>query len=268
MSSETAGAPGTRPGTVRALPRRSLLRGEVVAVLAVSLGASGVRALLSFLVAVTDPRDLSSQSTTLVDSVAPGRPWLDLFCQLVLLALALAPVALVAHLLARSGESLATLGLDGRDRRRDALRGAALAALIGGSGLALYLAAQAFGVNRIVIPSDLPAVWWRAPVQVLLAAQNALLEEVVVAGYLLRRLDQIGWRPGRAVAASALLRGSYHLYQGVGGFVGNVAMGLLFAMLYRRWGRVGPLFVAHALIDAVAFVGYTLLVGRVGWLPS
>ena len=63
-----------------------------------------------------------------------------------------------------------------------------------------------------------------------------------------------GWRRGR----SALLRGSYHLYQGLGGFVGNVAMGLIFARLYQRWGRTMPMIIAHSLIDTVAFVGYIL----------
>jgi membrane protease YdiL (CAAX protease family) len=47
-----------------------------------------------------------------------------------------------------------------------------------------------------------------------------------------------------------------------------VAMGLIFGAVYRRWGRLGPLVVAHTLMDAVAFVGFTLLAGKVGWLPS
>ena len=64
------------------------------------------------------------------------------------------------------------------------------------------------------------------------------------------------------------MRGSYHFYQGVGGFAGNAVMGLLFGKLYQRWGRVGPLVVAHSLIDIVAFVGYALLAGKVSWLPT
>jgi membrane protease YdiL (CAAX protease family) len=65
-----------------------------------------------------------------------------------------------------------------------------------------------------------------------------------------------------------VLRGCYHLYQGLGGAVGNLAMGLLFGWLYHRWGRVTPLVLAHTLIDVGAFLGYLLLVGRVGWVPS
>jgi membrane protease YdiL (CAAX protease family) len=105
-------------------------------------------------------------------------------------------------------------------------------------------------------------------VLILSAIQNAVLEEVIVVGYLLRRLHQLGWSPGSALAASSVLRGSYHLYQGIGGFVGNMVMGVVFVYLYRRWGRVGPLVVAHSLLDIGAFVGYALLAGKVGWLPT
>ena len=68
-------------------------------------------------------------------------------------------------------------------------------------------------------------------------------------------------------ALSAAVRGSYHLYQGLGGFLGNATMGVIFAVLYRRWGRVTPLIIAHSLIDATAFVGYAALHGKVSWLP-
>jgi membrane protease YdiL (CAAX protease family) len=245
-----------------------LLRGEVLVVFAVSLGASGVLALLSFVRAVTASQKLSDQHTSITTQYAPGRPWLELAFQLVNLLLALAPVALVVHLLHRDGESLADIGVDRTRPRSDLGRGAAIAAVIGGAGLLLYLGAYAAGVNRAVIPSDLPAVWWRIPVEVLIAAQNGILEEILVAGYLLRRLDQLGWRPGRALAASALLRGSYHLYQGLGGFAGNVVMGVIFGRIFQRWGRAAPLIVAHTLIDTGALVGYTLLAGHVSWLPG
>jgi membrane protease YdiL (CAAX protease family) len=118
------------------------------------------------------------------------------------------------------------------------------------------------------VPESLPDVWWKIPVLILSAVQNAVLEEVIVVGYLLRRLGQLDWTPIAALAASAVLRGSYHLYQGIGGLLGNMAMGVVFVLLYRRWGRVGPLVAAHSLIDIVAFVGYALLAGKVGWLPT
>ena len=134
--------------------------------------------------------------------------------------------------------------------------------------MAFYLAVHATGANLTVVAENLPDVWWRYPVLVLSAVQNGVLEEVLVTGYLLHRLRQLGWSDNRALLVSALLRGSYHLYQGFGGFVGNVVMGLVFGRLYQRWGRVTPLVIAHTLIDVVAFVGYAQLAGRVSWLPT
>lgn len=256
----------TEPSTQT--PTRRLLGAELLIVLGLSLGASGVAALISFAGSLTEPLALGKQVATLNTSRAPGRPWLDLAWQLYYIARGLMPVVLVGYLLIREGTSLRVLGFDLRHKLSDLGRGALVAAGIGGSGLALYLAAQAAGYNLTVAPSGLPDVWWRIPVLIASAWQNAILEEVVVLGYLLRRLGQLNWSWPAAVAASSVLRGSYHLYQGVGGLVGNMVMGVVFCLLYRRWGRVGPLVAAHALIDTVAFVGYALLAGHVSWLPS
>ena len=257
--------PGADASTT-AVPRRWLVT-ELWLVFALSLGAAGVRAAISLLADISSGVPLADQAAVLNASLAPGRPYLDLVLQLTDLAFALVPVLLAGHFLTRSGDGWRPLGLDASHPRSDLGRGAVLAALIGGTGLAFYLGVRAAGVNLTVVAEALPAVWWRVPVLVLSAAQNAVLEEVLVAGYLLHRLRQLGWGDGRALALSAVLRGSYHLYQGVGGFVGNLVMGLVFGRLYQRWGRVTPLIVAHTLIDAVAFIGYAYLAGRLSWLP-
>ncbi|MCF6473476.1 CPBP family intramembrane metalloprotease [Nonomuraea sp. MG754425] len=244
-----------------------LIRAEIFVVMSVSLGASALMAIVRLVGALTAPRELKGQQAVLVGSMAPGRPWLDLALQLSQIAIAVAPVGLVAYLLVRSGESMRTIGADFRRPGGDLARGALLAAAIGGSGLAFYLAVWASGVNLTVVPGALPEQWWQVPVLLLASAQNGVLEEVIVAGYLLHRLGQAGWTPWKAVVVSSLLRGSYHLYQGFGGFVGNVVMGLVFGRLYQRWGRCMPLIAAHTLIDAVAFVGYAFLRDRVSWLP-
>ena len=247
---------------------RRILRSETVLVLALSLGASAVSALISFVGSLTKPGALKEQAATLNSSYAPGRPWLDLAWQLFGIATALVPVALVAHLLIREGASLRVIGFDRTRPRSDLGRGVLIAAAIGSAGLAFYLLARAAGFNLTVVPESLPGVWWKYPVLILSALQNSVVEEVIVVGYLLRRLGQLGWTPMAALVASSVLRGSYHLYQGIGGFIGNMVMGVVFVLLYRRWGRVGPLVVAHALLDIGAFVGYALLAGKVGWLPT
>lgn len=94
--------PGAGPGTgVAEEPSRSILRSETLIVLALSLGASGVSALISFIGSLTKPGGLKHQAATLNGSHAPGRPWLDLAWQLFGIATALVPVVLVAHFLLR-----------------------------------------------------------------------------------------------------------------------------------------------------------------------
>ncbi|GHI49638.1 CPBP family intramembrane glutamic endopeptidase [Streptomyces albidoflavus] len=249
-------------------PSRRVFRDETLIVLALSLGASAVSSLISFVGSVTRPGGLKDQAANLNSSAAPGRPWLDLAWQLFGIATALVPVLLVLHLLTREGAGARSIGFDLTRPRFDLTRGTALAACIGSAGLAFYLVSRAAGMNLTVVPESLPGEWWKFPVLILSAAENSVLEEVIVVGYLLRRLEQLGWSPVAALLASSVLRGSYHLYQGIGGFIGNLVMGVVFAFLYQRWRRVGPLVVAHTLLDIGAFVGYALLAGKVGWLPT
>lgn len=257
------------PPSARAVsaPEDRFLKREIILVLALSLGASGVSAIIDFLGSVTARKSLAHQTASLVSDAAPGREWLGLAYQLFGITTDLVPVALVAYLLALRGGSLrSTIGFS-LPGRWDWLRGAGIAAVIGGAGLCLYLGSRAAGLSLTVQPSTLGGVFWRYPVLIARAVENAVLEETIVLGYLTTSLDRLGWRPWRTDTASAVLRGSYHLYQGVGGFVGNLIMGLIFCRLYRRWGRVTPMVVAHSIIDSVAFVGSVLLAGHVSWLP-
>ena len=188
---------------------RQLLVVEVLLVLALSLGRSGVYALVNLIASATAPGTLSSQKAVLNGSLAPGRPWLDLTYQLLALFFGVVPVLLVGYLLTRSDDHPRSLWSSGvAEHRRDALRGLVLAAVVGGTGLAFYLVTYALGVNLTVVAEDLPAVWWRYPVLLLSALQNALLEEFVVVGYLILRLRQIGLRDQWAIGTSALSAGA------------------------------------------------------------
>lgn len=246
---------------------RRLLFWEILALFWVSLGASGVHALLSLVGSLTKPEALNAQHAVMNASQAPGRPVLDLFLQLTSIATAIAPALLAIYLLARNGERPSSIGIDVSQPERDILRGVGLAALIGGGGLGLYYLAFRAGISLNIVAAHLPDVWWRIPVLVLSALRDGILEEVLVVGYLLSRLRLLGVSPAACVTISAILRGSYHLYQGIGPFIGNAIMGVLFGTLFLRWRRTNPMIIAHTLINTVAFVGYTLLAGHVSWLP-
>ncbi len=255
------------PSAVAEHPDRARLGLEIIIVLGVSLGQSAVYSLLRIIERLTRNVPLAQQTSTLNSSATPDRPWLDLTYQLVGIVFALVPVLLALYLLNLTDRPAGRrIGLDLRRPRFDLGFGTLLALAIGVPGLGLYVIARAIGANTQVQASGLTDQWWTIPVLVLSALQNAALEEVVMIGYLMTRLGQLGWRAPVVIATSAVIRGTYHLYQGFGGFVGNLVMGVVFCLIYRRWRRVGPLLVAHTLLDVAAFVGYALLAPRVDWL--
>jgi membrane protease YdiL (CAAX protease family) len=178
--------------------------------------------------------------------------------QLIPFVFGLAPVLLVLHLLRRTGEGAQTIGLTSDRAWPDVGRGVVLFAFVGLAGVGLYVLAVALGVNRFVVPAPPPDHWWTYPAIFMNAAAAALLEEIVLVGYLITRLQQLGWSSNGAVAGSAVLRGTYHLYQGWGGFAGNLAMGLLFGWIFTRTRRAWPFVVAHFLLDVGAAVGWLL----------
>lgn len=248
------------------MTRRRNLAAEVWIVLGLSLGASGVYAVVSLIRKATLPGGLA-QATATLNSNRDDRAVFDLVYQLLGIGFALVPVALVLYLLSLDDvrETVSQrLGLDRGRARFDALWGVGLTAVIGIPGLGLYFAGRALGVTAEIIPAPDIAYWWTVPVLVLAAFQNAVLEEVVVVGYLMTRFRGFGWRVPTAIVTAAAVRASYHLYQGVGQGLGNFVMGLVFGYFYHRYGRVLPLVIAHTLLDVVAFVGYLWLAGPLG----
>lgn len=245
-------------------------------VLGLSLGQSAIYSILSIADRLTQQKALNEQSSSLNSSVTPDRPWLDLSYQVVNIAFPLVPVVLALYLLwlhnpagiRRPGQMI---GFDLRRPGFDLGLGALTALGIGIPGLGLYLGARALGLNTQVQAASLADNWWTVPVLVLSAVQNAVLEEVVMLGFLYTRLRQLR-RRGKELAwpviiiVSAVIRGSYHLYQGFGGFAGNLIMGVIFGLIYLKCKRVMPLVVTHTLLDIAAFVGYTLLAPHVSWL--
>ncbi|WP_411700966.1 CPBP family intramembrane glutamic endopeptidase [Conyzicola sp.] len=235
---------------------RARIRFEIAIVLGLSLGASAVYSVVAIVNRMTRTEALADQTATLNTSLSE-RPTFDLIYQVLAVVFDLMPVALVILLLWQSSRPhLGRLGLDATRLPRDGLAGLGLAAAIGIPGIAVYLGGRALGISVDVVPTALDAYWWTVPVLLLSALRAALTEEVIVVGYLFSRLGDLGWGRWKIIVGAALLRGSYHLYQGFGAFIGNVAMGAVFGWLYTRFGRLLPLVVAHFVLDAAVFVGY------------
>lgn len=253
------------PGQSVPVRARRSIRIEIAIVLLLSLGQSAVYSILRIVDLMTRPQPIGQQTSTLNTAVTPDRPWLDAAYQVANIVFPLIPVLLVLYLLSvfhRPEEgAFRAMGFDLRRPWGDLGRGAAIFAVIGAAGLAFYLFAVAIGINTQVNPSGLEFTVWNIAVLVARAVMNGVLEEVVMIGYLFTRWAQTGARMWVVVVVSAVIRGGYHLYQGWGGFIGNMVMGLVFGWLFLRWlkGRVMPLVVTHSLLDIVAFLGAPLL---------
>jgi membrane protease YdiL (CAAX protease family) len=253
--------------TVSAARDRVGRRVEIVVVLAVTFGWSGVTAALALIQEALARGGLAHQKVAL-NPTRSTVAIIDVAWQLLEAAKLLAWAALALYLLWRGGVTLRAVGLARPRLRSDVGVGVLLAAVIGLPGLGLYLVAHRLGFSVTIVPSAGGGEpWWRIVTLVVMAIANAVAEEVIVVGYLLTRLREIGWSRRSAWLSSALLRGSYHLYQGVGGGLGNLVMGLVFGRFWQMKTRLWPLVIAHAIIDTVAYVGYALLRNSVSWLP-
>lgn len=233
---------------------------EVAIVLGLSLGQSAVYSIVTII-------DRSTQSTPLADQTAQvnpsqsSRPLFDFLYQFLGNAFPLFAVALVVFLLWQPGRSgFRRIGFDLSRPGRDLGGGVLLFLVIGIPGILFYALGRVLGLTVQVQASPLDTYWWTVPILIFAALRAGLQEEVIVVGYLFTRLRQLGWSKWTIILSAALLRGSYHLYQGFGPFVGNAIMGVVFGWCYTRWGRVMPLVVAHVIIDIVSFVGYPLAV--------
>lgn len=224
--------------------RRTLVE-EIVVVLMLSLLASAVGAVISLLTAPVSGVQVS------VGDQSPA-----FYLQVIDFVFSLAPALLVLHLARRYEGGMASLGLDGDQRPRDLARAVVLFVVVAAGGIAIYLGAVALHVNRFVAPVPPTGHWWTIPALFLNAISAGAVEEIIVLGYLVTRLQQLRWPSAWAIVAPAILRGTYHLYQGWGGFAGNLLMGLFFGSLFVRWRRTWPFVVAHVLLDVGAGLGY------------
>jgi membrane protease YdiL (CAAX protease family) len=166
-----------------------------------------------------------------------------------------ATVPLALFLLSRTGQSPRVLGLGLPSFKQDILPGLGLAAASFGAEIVLLiplapiLTRYSFLLNKTPI-GHVPAyyvVWGLA-----MSITTAIAEEVLINGYLITRLDQLGWSPNRALALSLMLRTSYHVYYGIG-FLLTIPFGYFVTREFQKQRRLNRPIAAHFLFDAVLF---------------
>jgi len=240
-----------------------ILKFEIALVLALSLGQSAIYSILSFADKAT--RAPLREQTTSLNNPLSTREFFDFSYQLLDIVFALVPVLLALYLMKRStGRGVREIGFDLRAPGKDSLMGAGLFLAMGLGTLGVYAAGRALGITTAISAANLGDYWWSVPVLLLSAVRHAVLEEVLMLGFLFSYARKLRLGLWTTIIGSAVIRGSYHLYQGAGPMIGNMLMGVAFGWVYHKYGRVMPLVIAHFMLDAIGFVGYALIGPAIG----
>lgn len=84
-----------------------------------------------------------------------------------------------------------------------------------------------------------------------------IVEEIVVLGFLVRRLEQLNLPSWAVVVIAVAVRGSYHLYYGWG-VLPILLWATVTVILYRRWRRLAPFIIVHMLWDSSLFIAASM----------
>lgn len=88
---------------------------------------------------------------------------------------------------------------------------------------------------------------------VAVSVLNPVYEELFVLGYLVTAIQR-NRSDTFAINVSIAIRLAYHLYQGPIAAISIVPMGLVFTFWYVKTRRLGPVIVAHGLLDLLALM--------------
>jgi membrane protease YdiL (CAAX protease family) len=197
--------------------------------------------------------EISNTSLTQLPTYDPHQPVANVVLGLISYLPVAAVVPLALLLLARTGQRPADLGLTGA-RWPDLGVAAGLAAV--GLGCEFVLAIPFAQLKNSALvntagPLHVPVYY------VIFGLSQSLItsiaEETAVSGYLLTRLDQLGWSPWRAFWVSLALRTSYHVYYGLG-VVLTLPLGYFLTRSFQKHGKLSRPILAHFLYDSVVFL--------------
>jgi membrane protease YdiL (CAAX protease family) len=87
---------------------------------------------------------------------------------------------------------------------------------------------------------------------VLMIVINSVYEEVLLVGYLFKRLEK--YSPVLIIGFSLLVRALFHTYQGYMMLFSIVPLGLVFGYYYYKYQKLLPLIIAHGMNNAFAFI--------------
>jgi membrane protease YdiL (CAAX protease family) len=186
-------------------------------------------------------------------SIVHGHPVTNMVLGIFAYAPVAATVPLALFLLSRTGQDREVLGLGVPRFKRDIFPGLGLGAAAFGCEMVILIPFAQFMVNHrslfvSVTTQHVPkyyVIWG-----LVISAVTAITEEVLVNGYLITRLGQLGWTPRKSLILSLILRTSYHVYYGIG-FILTVPFGFFVTRSFQKHHKLNRPIVAHFLFDAI-----------------
>jgi hypothetical protein len=190
-----------------------------------------------------------------IPTIVSGHPLTNFFVTAVSYLQVAAVVPIALFLLNRTGQTPAALGLVKSWWYRDIWPAIGLGLAGFGTEIAMLIVlAPTISSDKslFVSPSLGPLPAYYVLYGILVSATTAVAEETIVNGYLLVRLDQLGWDRNWALVLSLTLRTSYHIYYGLG-FLLTIPLGFYNTRSFQKHGRLTRPILAHFLYDAVLF---------------
>ena len=229
---------------------RRLLRWELLIVLAIFPLPATISALVSMTNHIVQGGAQASHASDLIpDSVS-----LSVLFGLLIELSSVAAAALVWYLLVRSGEGTSSIGLDKRHPRQDAAYVLPVFLLVFvASFLVGGLLETALHLKSFPVDDPVHGLAY-LPVLLVSGLVAGIVEETVVLGYLVRRLEQLGFGTFPIVVIGVAVRASYHVYYGPG-VIPIILWATASIIFYRKIRRLAPFIIVHSLWDMSLFLG-------------
>jgi membrane protease YdiL (CAAX protease family) len=234
-------------GGVTPMERQSLVR-ETRWVMVAFLLPAVVSAVVIFAEHASGVADIARFPTYVA-----GHPLTNMLVGILAYLPVAAVVPLGLYLLARTGQDRHVLGLEPRTIARDVIPALGLGLAAVGVEIVLFAIVHGLLINDpslFVSPSISHIPKYYVVWGLLISAVTAVTEEVMVSGYLITRLGQLGWTPRASLILSLILRTSYHVYYGVG-FIFTIPFGFFVTRSFQKHHKLMRPIVAHFLYDAI-----------------
>ena len=186
-------------------------------------------------------------------TIVSGHPLANLIVGIISYFEVAAVVPLALLLLSRTGQGPAVMGLTRPGWARDVWPALGLAAAGYGAVLVIAIPFAPLLAHHKTLFNQIPTGHvpkYYVIYGIAVAAVTAITEETLVSGYLLTRLEQLGWDPKWALVLSLTLRTSYHVYYGLG-FLLTIPLGYFLTRSFQKHRRLMRPIIAHFLYDAV-----------------